>query len=134
MALIPVDLLDTPTHEGRFTPREVIAHLADWEAILREERMGRAVREPGCTIVPYDEELRAIEHGYATSDVGTQLARFAAERARTVAFIESLTAEQLSHAFHHPERGATNVNEHVAGMLGHDVYHIDQLTTLLASE
>lgn len=84
--------------------------------------------------MPYDESLRAIEHGYSTSDVETQLARFAAERARTVAFIESLTDEQLAHTLIHPERGAMTVNEHVGGMLGHDVYHIDQLTALLAGE
>lgn len=107
--------------------------MADWEAILRDERMARAVREPGCTIVPYDESIRAIEQGYSTSDMGIQLARFAAERARTVAFIESLTEDQRQIAFAHPERGATTVGEHAAGMLGHDVYHIEQLMDVLSS-
>lgn len=95
--------------------------------------MARAVLEPGCVIVPYDESIRAIEQGYSTSDMGIQLARFAAERARTVAFIESLTDEQREITFLHPERGPTTVGEHAAGMLGHDVYHIDQLTEILRS-
>lgn len=133
LELIPLDQIDMPTHPDRFSPREVVAHLADWEAILRDERMARAVREPGCVIAPYDESIRAIEQGYSTSDISIQLARFAAERARTVAFIESLTEEQRQIEFMHPERGPTTVGEHAAGMLGHDVYHIEQLMDVLSS-
>lgn len=134
ISLIPSDRWNVPTGVDRFSPREVIAHMADWEAILREERMAAAVADPGCTITPYDESLRAIEQGYSISDVELQLARFAAERARTVLFLDRLTEEQLSAKMNHPERGEMTVAEHAAGMLGHDVYHIDQLVQVLISQ
>lgn len=134
MSLIPVERWDTPTHPDRFTPREVIAHMADWEAILRDERMKPAVETPGYTVTPYDESLRAIEQGYSITDVEEQLARFAAERARTVVFLQGLTDEQQATKLNHPERGAMTVAEHAAGMLGHDVYHIDQLMALLGDD
>lgn len=134
MCLIPPDQWDTPTHPDRFTPREVIAHMADWEAIMRDERMARAVAEPGYTITPYDEGMRAIEQGYSISDVSVQLARFAAERARTVSFLQELSDAQQATKLYHPERGEMTVAEHAAGMLGHDVYHIEQLMALLGDE
>jgi len=60
IAKVPTDKLDVPTHEGRFTPREVIAHLADWEVILREERIVAPVQSPGKSVNAYDEgELAA---------------------------------------------------------------------------
>lgn len=34
--LLPEDQLDVSLEEGRFTPRQVIAHLADWEPIMRQ--------------------------------------------------------------------------------------------------
>lgn len=125
------DQIDAPTAPDRFTPREIIAHLADWESILRDERMARAVREPGCTIRAYDEVVRAEELGYRSMDVGQQLDKFAAERVRTIAFLQGLTPAQQASTFVHPEAGEFTVAEFAAALLGHDVYHLEQLTGIL---
>ncbi|MCC7435676.1 MAG: DinB family protein [Methanoregulaceae archaeon] len=129
--LLRADQIDVPAGEDRFTPREIIAHLADWESILRDERMARAVKEPGCTIQPYDEVLRAKERRYASLDVEQQLAHFELERRRTIEFLNGLTPTQQAATFVHPEAGQFTVAEFSCALLGHDVYHIEQLTNVV---
>ena len=56
---IPHARLDEAMQEGRFTAREVIAHLADWEPIMRE-RILLARDAPGATIAVLDESEMAV--------------------------------------------------------------------------
>lgn len=117
----------------RFTPREVIAHLADWEPIFRQ-RMQAAVRENGATVQGMDEGELAITNRYSELDVNDQLARFAKERAATVAYIQSLDSSLLDNAYNHSEKGLVTVRA-TLDMLGHhDTYHVEQITALLGSK
>ncbi len=128
---IPAEKLDTATHAGRFTPRQVIAHLADWEHILREERIVTPVSIPGSPVNAYDEGERAIERNYDATDVQEQIALFRAERMKTIEVLKGLSRVQLASTMIHPERGVSSVNDLANTMVGHDVYHIKQLTDLL---
>lgn len=119
--------LDRPTHPGRFTPREVAAHLADWEPILREERIRTGVERPGSPIVAYDEGQRAIERGYASADLEETLRVFAEEREKTIAYLRSLPKNAFAHTVIHPERGEMTVDDLANMFLGHDLYHVHQL-------
>lgn len=123
------EVWDTPTASGRFTPREVVAHLLDWEPILRE-RIKAAVETPGATLQVWDEGLRAIEQQYKTWDPTESLDRWMEERKRTVEFVHSVPAEAWGNAVVHPERGVMTAAD-LANMLPcHDVYHIEQLRAL----
>lgn len=113
--------------EDRFNLVEVIAHLADWEQILLD-RITLAVEKPGSTIEVYDESARAIEKHYATRDIHHELEVFANRRRDTVAYVESLTPEQLESPFIHPENGPLTVSQYLAWISGHDLYHIEQAT------
>jgi hypothetical protein len=117
-------------HEGRFSPREVIAHLADWEPILLS-RMHTAVNTPGGRIEPYDEGEMAIAHKYSESDVQEQLRKFASSRAETAAYLRALPQSEWSKAGRHPERGEMSVIDQAGMLIGHDMYHIEQLSTYL---
>ncbi len=121
--------LDQPTAPGRFTPREVIAHLADWEPILRDERMRDVLEQPGRTVAAYDEGEIAERNRYRESDPEASLQTFAAERAKTVAFVQGLTEAQMDTPMIHPERGTMTIRDLANTMLGHDLYHIEQLLT-----
>lgn len=132
-ALIPADRLDVPTYPGRFTPREVIAHLADWESVLRNERMAEPVRNTGCPVLAYDEGDRAIERGYGNLDVESQLDLFATERAKTVEFLRGLDARAWQATMVHPERGEMTVSDVANSMVGHDTYHVEQLLHVIAA-
>ncbi|HZH97628.1 MAG TPA: DinB family protein [Fimbriimonadaceae bacterium] len=131
VAALPAHVLDR-AQDGRFTPREVLAHLADWEPILRA-RVESAVNSSGSTIEAYDEAAMAEENGYSSSDLDESLRTFAMERGRTVSFFETLTPEQLQAHVIHPERGMLSAYDLAVVMLGHDVYHMEQLTALLDS-
>ena len=127
MGQIDTSRLDTPTPPGRFTPRQVIAHLADWEPILLG-RLKQAVTNPGSTVAAYDEGERATEKGYGGMDVGEQLKVFAAARKDTVSYLESLSEDDMKKTAIHPERGPFSAQDLAFMIIGHDMYHVEQLT------
>lgn len=114
----------------RFTPREVIAHMADWEPILRA-RLQLAVNTPGADCVAYDEVARAEEMNYRGSELAEQLEVWKRERALTVDYLASLSLEDLAKTMHHPERGVMTAEDLANTMVGHDMYHVEQLTQYL---
>lgn len=130
LAQLPADRLDARKHPERFTAREVIAHLADWEPIMRD-RIRIALDQPGAEIPAYDEGQMAIDHRYAEQDPAAQADLFIRERAETAALLRGLASEAWEkHAFH-PERGRQSVEDLANLLLGHDLYHIEQLTEYL---
>ncbi len=128
IAVISPDLWDHRTDEDRFTLRESIAHLADWEPIFRK-RIQDSVEVPGMTINAYDEGQRAIDLGYAESDPLEQVQLFADERAETVRLVNAIV--DWSGSVIHPEIGTLTTEDVVNTMVGHDVYHLEHLTQFL---
>src|SRR5690242_294612 len=63
----------------RFTIREVVAHLADWDPIWRM-RLERIVKEDEPLLESIDEGELAVKNKYDQLDVHEQLARFQRER------------------------------------------------------
>lgn len=123
---IPQDKWDTPTHEGRFTPREVIAHMADWEPIF-QQRIQQTLDQPGSTVVGIDEIARAEEMKYQDWDMEKSIEKFATEREKTVNMLQALTKDQFAISGVHNEKGVLTVDDHANMLLGHDLYHIEQL-------
>lgn len=114
----------------RFTAREAIAHLADWEPILRE-RIRVAVETPGSKILGMDESQRAIEQGYSSQDPLAALEAWKSERAKTVEFVSALSNEDFKKMAIHSERGELSAAD-LANMIPcHDVYHLDHLVWML---
>jgi hypothetical protein len=113
----------------RFTIREVIAHLADWEAVWLE-RSERAARENEPELPGYDEGQWAIDRDYAHSNVGEQLARFRAGRERYLALLHELQPEAWDRAGRR-EWGRISVGEQAVLALGHDGYHTLQISEWL---
>lgn len=114
----------------RFTVREAIAHLADWEPILRD-RIRTAVDAPGSTILGMDESQRAIEQDYASKDPRTELEAWKRERAKTVELVSGLSQADFAKKAVHSERGEMTAAD-LANMIPcHDVYHLDHLVWML---
>lgn len=129
--LIPSDKLDLALQESRFTPREVIAHLAEWEPIMLG-RMQRAVQEPGCIVEGIDEGEMAKLHRYDLSEIGEQLALFKTAREKTIVYLRSLNPAQFASTCTHTEKGLMTVDDQANLIVGHDMYHIEQLSQYLA--
>lgn len=118
------DRFDERIAPDRFTLREAIAHLADWEPIFRE-RIELGVQTPGATIVVYDEALFAEERNYADQDVYENLLRYSAERKKTASLVGTLSEEDFEKSLVHPELGLINLDDLANLILGHDMYHIE---------
>lgn len=123
---IPKGRYDERTNPSRFTLREAICHLADWEPILRA-RIELAVANPDSPVQGIDEGIRAEEQKYGEKDVAEQLSVFATERANTIAYLKSLSPDDWSKAVVHNEKGRQTVSDQANQLLGHDLYHIDHL-------
>lgn len=126
-------VVDVPTGPDRFTPREVVAHLADWEPIFRS-RIVRTIEEERPTIAVYDEGSRAAELGYSTWDVGRTLVSFQCERAATVGVLENLEPKDWQRVFIHPENGEMTLAQQAGMLVGHDAYHIRQLIEVMSEQ
>ena len=115
----------------RFTLREILAHLADWE----REWLNRltAIRDRDRpTVQAYDEGVWAVEHGYAHADPEEQLVSFRQRRGELIRFLEALAPEQWDRTGIHPEFGPMSVRDWAALILGHDGYHARQVAEWLS--
>ena len=127
---LPTTVYDVHTAPDRFSLREAIAHLADWEAI-HLSRIQAAVLHPGSPMPDIDESQVAIDGKYADRDPHVEAARFISERPTLLAFLSSLTAADWSKTFVHSVKGELTVEEYTSAILGHDVYHLDHLLEYL---
>ena len=109
----------------RFTIREAIAHMADWDEIFRTR--GERIRDEELPLLPgYDEGQLAIERNYATMPVAESLERFIANRAALLAFFESLQASDWERQGNRDEIGMIDLTDLSVMALGHDGYHAEQ--------
>lgn len=120
------DIADMRPDPDRFTPREVVAHLADWEPILRT-RITDALTGKRPMIQPFDEGEMAVLHGYSKKEVQESLEIWANERAKSLELLQGLKDEDWDQVYVHPEFGTVRVFEAAAMMLGHDLYHLEQI-------
>lgn len=127
VALIPAARHDEKTDPERFTLREAVAHMADWEPILRG-RIEQAISSPGSEVQGMDESQRAIDQEYGATSVSEELKRFTEERMKTIAYLKGLALEDWKKAIVHNEKGEQTVDDQANQLLGHDLYHIDHLT------
>jgi hypothetical protein len=91
--------------------------------------MQQAVEQPGSVLATYDDD-KASERTYAESNISEQLTAFAERRRATVAYLKSLQPDQWDKSAIHPVGGAMSVRDWATTIMGHDMYHIEQLTAL----
>ena len=124
------DRYDDALEPERFTLRESIAHLADWEVIWLD-RIALAVEYPGSQVEGEDETKRSIDHHYSTKDIHQELEVFDNRRRDTVAFLLGLAEDDWDKSIVHSQNGEMTVTELVRYIIGHDLYHINQVSCYL---
>jgi hypothetical protein len=112
--------------EGRFTPREVIPHLADFEPIFRH-RLQQTVAEDDPILLNADEEVLATEGCYSETDPAAESERFALERAKTLELIASLPDTVWERTALHTKIGRMTAETQLVQILVHDGYHVEDL-------
>jgi uncharacterized damage-inducible protein DinB len=114
----------------RFTLVEIIAHLADWEEVFLD-RITTAVEYPGNPVQGFSEDERAVEHHYADKDIHHELEVFENRRRDTVSYLLNLAEEDWSKTVIHSQNGEQSVMDIVQFVLGHDMYHVHQVSEYL---
>lgn len=109
---------------GKWSPREVLCHLADCE-IAFAFRLRQTLAEDSHVIQPFDQEKWATTYANLTADEA--LAAFSAARRWNLLLIEGAVEEFAGKPVTHPERGAMTFATIVETMAGHDLNHIGQL-------
>ena len=118
--------LDMRPDPERFTLREVLCHLADWEPIWLDRI--RAIAEQDNPLLPgYDEGQMAIDHHYDQANATEQLERFRAGRTLLADYIATLPVEAWTRRGTHAEAGTLVLSDLVTMILGHDGYHARQM-------
>ena len=123
---LTADEADRRPFEDRFTIREAIAHLAEWEGIWLE-RMRRICEEVHPTLPGYDEGAFAIEHDYARKDPQEQLGLFREGRMRIMAFLRDRSESDWQRTAVRPEIGVLTLEALTLIIPLHDIYHLQQV-------
>ena len=130
VAVVSPSRWDEAVDPARFTFRESVAHVADWEPIL-QERIRICAEEPGGVVPAFDETKRGKEQGYASADPVEGADRLVVEREKTIAYLRGLSDEQWAGIGVHPEQGEMSAYDWANTILGHDLYHIEHLLRYL---
>lgn len=119
--------------EGKWSIKEVLAHLADGEVVLGARiRMVAAMDRP--VIIGYDQDALVERLAYEKVDVEELLANFAAVRAINVALLERLPDDVFAQVGLHNERGEESLATMVFMYAGHDRLHEQQIVRLRSVE
>ena len=116
--------------EGKWSIKEVIAHLADGEVIIGS-RLRFAAAMDRATLTSWDEKLFAERLGVERARTKDLLASFADVRAANIELLERLDESALDRVAIHAERGPESVRTMVAMYAGHDVIHERQIERVL---
>ena len=119
-----------PPAPGKWSPAEIVAHLADCE-IAFGFRLRQTLAEENHTIQPFDQDKWAAAYFGITSDEA--LSTFTALRKWNLQLITQALPASASRGAVHPERGAMTFLTIVETMAGHDLNHIGQLARIAAS-
>ena len=127
---VPHDKWDIRVDPDRFSVREVFAHIADWESVL-QARLKGTYEQDNFVLPNHDPTEWAIEHGYAKSNPLESVETFRRTRAETVTLIRSMPNEAFKRVGIHPVRGHMTIADQISAMLGHDMYHVEQVSAQL---
>ncbi|BDI32959.1 hypothetical protein CCAX7_50100 [Capsulimonas corticalis] len=116
----------------RFTLREAITHVADWDEVFLG-RLNQTVSEDYPTLVGLDEGQVAIDRDYAHADWRQQLVYLRERRPKITALLRDLSAEQWERAGNHTENGRMTIADQAVMIAAHDNYHIRQIADFRAA-
>lgn len=116
---------------GKWSIREIFAHLADCEMVF-SFRLRQTLAEDHHIIQPFDQERWAAR--YDAYDAASALALFQSARNWNLRFLTSVTESDRHQPITHPERGTMTFWTIVETMAGHDINHLQQIERLAGRE
>jgi len=124
LTAIGPDKVSKPPAPGKWSPAEIIAHLADCE-IAFGFRLRQALAEDGPVMQPFDQDKWAATYGGVSAKQA--LEAFTAMRKWNLRMIRAALPAAAGRKTTHPERGTMTFQTIVETMAGHDLNHLGQL-------
>jgi|SRR5688572_3220549 len=117
--------------EGKWSIKEVVAHLADHEIVLGSRyRLVAALDRP--PITSYDQDAFVERLGIDKTTTEDLLEDFAAVRKANVRLLRRLPVESRTRIGVHSERGEESLEDMIVMYAGHDLIHAQQIERMLA--
>jgi hypothetical protein len=130
LQMIGPDKSSEPPAPGKWSPAEIVCHLADCE-IAFAFRLRQTLAEDHHVLQPFDQEKWAAPYpGISAKDA---LAAFTALRTWNLVLIAKTLPGSAAKPVTHPERGSMTFRTIVETMAGHDLNHIAQLRRIATS-
>jgi hypothetical protein len=124
LQMIGHERVDQPPAPGKWSPAEIVCHLADCE-IAFAFRLRQTLAEDHHVLQPFDQDKWSTPYkGIAAKDA---LAAFSALRLWNLKLIAKALPVSASKPVTHPERGTMTFQTIVETMAGHDLNHLAQL-------
>jgi len=133
-AALSPEQIAAPIAPGKWSPREIVAHLADCE-LAHSFRLRQTLAAPAsepALLQPFDQDAWARH--YSAYELPAALELFRASRLWNLKLIGTLSQADLDRPAHHPERGDLTVRILIETMAGHDLNHLAQLQRLTAAQ
>ena len=122
----PAETLTRPEAPGKWSMREVLAHLADSDVVWAW-RLRLILAQDRPQLTGYDQDRWAARLGYGDSDPRDSVALFSILRKTNLRLIERATPEDLKRVGVHLERGEESLGHQLKLYAGHDILHLNQL-------
>ena len=119
--------MNEPRAPGKWSPREILIHLADCELAFGF-RYRQALAEENHVVQPFDQDGWAKT--YSAYDAAQALETFTTLRNWNLALLRTLSSEQMTRPVTHPERGKMIFRTLIETCAGHDINHIRQLEAM----
>ena len=125
--------LDTPYRPGGWTIRQVVHHVPD-SHLNCYVRFKWALTEDEPLIKAYHEERWAELADYRSAPVDLSLDFLALVHSKWLTLLRSLSRDQLSRRFRHPDLGSVELAWSVGNYAWHGRHHLAHITTTIARQ
>jgi len=130
LATIGVEKSTIPPAPNKWSPAEIVAHLADCELVFAF-RLRQTLAEDSPVLQPFDQEKWAAT--YPGIPAAEALAVFSAMRTWNLRLLSTTWPAAAHRPVTHPERGTMTFQTIVETMAGHDLNHLAQLERIAAA-
>lgn len=123
--------LSRQTEPGRWSVREILAHLGDTE-LVTSWRIRSILASNGTALQPYDQNEFARVFKYAETPVSGSLELFEANRRANLRLLRAVDPALHDNFGMHGERGRESIAHLIRLNAGHDLNHLGQVERLLS--
>jgi len=117
---------DFVTAPGKWSIRQIVAHLADAE-MVGAHRMRQVIAEENPTLIAYDQDAWTHKLDYARRKPKQSLETFRRIRAENYELLKDLPADAFARSGNHTENGSMTLHQLLEGYAGHAEAHARQL-------